>query len=59
VLERGLRLGRGRVFADLWDAERCAECPRCAGARIERVRRMNLLQKVLPAVECECGGMRG
>jgi hypothetical protein len=59
VLERGLRLGRGRVFADLWDAERFAECPRCAGARIERVRRMNLLQKVLPAVECECGGMRG
>jgi radical SAM enzyme (TIGR01210 family) len=59
VLEQGLRLARGRVFADLWDAERFAECPRCAAARIDRLRRMNLAQQVWPGVECECGGMRG
>lgn len=58
VLEQGLRLGRGRVFADLWDAERFATCPLCAAARIDRLRRMNLSQQVSPAVECECRGMR-
>ena len=54
VLEEGIRLGRGRVFADLWDAERLAVCPHCAPQRIERLRQMNLLQKVLPAVSCDC-----
>ncbi len=53
----GVRLGRGRVFADLWDVERIARCPSCRDGRIGRLRRMNLEQRVLPAIACEmCGG---
>jgi radical SAM enzyme (TIGR01210 family) len=54
VLAEGIRLGRGRVFADLWDAERLAECPQCGQRRIERLRQMNLTQQVLPSVDCDC-----
>lgn len=55
--EYGLRLGRGRVFADLWDVKRGAECARCFEARLERLRAMNLRQRVLDEVSCEaCGG---
>jgi radical SAM enzyme (TIGR01210 family) len=55
-LEAGLALGGGRVFADLWDAERFSECAVCVTARIERMREMNLMQRPSPRVECaECG----
>jgi len=54
VLEVGIRLGRGRVFADLWDAERLAGCARCGPRRIERLRQMNLAQKILPSISCDC-----
>jgi radical SAM enzyme (TIGR01210 family) len=59
VLEAGLQLGRGRVFVDLWDARRFATCDRCADARIERLRQMNLQQVALPEVSCDCGGVSG
>lgn len=51
ALEHGLRAGR-RVFADLWDAERFADCPACGPARIARLRAMNRTQQPAPAVEC-------
>lgn len=54
VLEEGLRMARGRVLADLWDAERLATCPHCTAARIERLRQMNLQQQVVPPVVCDC-----
>lgn len=54
TLAAGILLGRGRVFVDLWDARRFAACPRCAAARIERLAEMNLRQKALPPVACEC-----
>jgi radical SAM enzyme (TIGR01210 family) len=50
--ERGLALGRGRVFADLWDLESFSDCPACFARRRERLRRMNLDQVILPAVVC-------
>jgi radical SAM enzyme (TIGR01210 family) len=50
----GVRLQRGRVFADMWDVERFTNCPRCVSARKERLRRMNLEQTVLPRIECDC-----
>ena len=57
ALEYGLSLRAGRVFADLWDIERFSRCPDCAGARIERLRRMNAAQQVAPSVECQrCEG---
>jgi radical SAM enzyme (TIGR01210 family) len=53
----GVGLGRGRVFADLWDVERFAVCPACRAERIARLRRMNLEQRIPPAIPCEaCGG---
>jgi radical SAM enzyme (TIGR01210 family) len=54
VLEFGIRLGQGRVFADLWDAERFFFCERCCPQRVERLRIMNLTQLAPPAVVCSC-----
>jgi radical SAM enzyme (TIGR01210 family) len=54
VLEEGISLGRGRLFVDLWDAERLASCARCGPRRIERLREMNLAQQVLPRIACDC-----
>jgi radical SAM enzyme (TIGR01210 family) len=53
VLEAGIGLERGRVFMDLWDAERFADCPRCATQRIDRMQQMNLTQTFLPAGMCD------
>lgn len=53
-LEQGLAIGRGRVFVDLWDAERFFGCRRCGPARRDRLARMNLSRQPLPAVSCDC-----
>ncbi len=54
--ERGLGLGLGRVFADLWDLESFSACDACLSDRSNRLQRMNHEQVVLPAVACaECG----
>jgi archaeosine synthase beta-subunit len=52
ALAYGLSLKRGRVFADLWDLERFAECPVCSASRAARLRAMNLQQIILPPVIC-------
>lgn len=44
VLEQGLALTRGRVFVDLWDAERFFPCSACRETRIARLQEMNLRQ---------------
>jgi archaeosine synthase beta-subunit len=55
-LEAGLALGRGRVFADLWDAERFYDCSACGPARVARLNEMNLTQRLPPPVVCgACG----
>lgn len=54
VMERGLVLGHGRVFVDLWDAMPFCTCPRCGPSRMERLGRMNLSQQVEPPVRCDC-----
>ncbi|MBV9849593.1 MAG: radical SAM protein, partial [Armatimonadetes bacterium] len=55
VQEYGLALGRGRVFADLWDAERFYACA-CSPARAARLAAMNRTQQPPPPVACkECG----
>ena len=53
VLNETLSWQRGRVFADLWDAEKFATCVHCAAARIERLNRINLTQTLQPAAICE------
>lgn len=53
----GVDLGRGRVFADLWDLEKFSRCGACFELRAARLREMNLRQSILPMVECpKCHG---
>jgi radical SAM enzyme (TIGR01210 family) len=49
----GLDLKRGRIFADLWDADKIPSCPICRLPRISRLRQMNLSQINLAPVRCE------
>src|SRR5712691_7450103 len=52
ALEYGVRLGRGRVFLDLWDVERFCTCTACAGERLARLVEINRTQVLLPPVAC-------
>lgn len=47
----GLRLGKGRVFADLWDIETFYSCA-CSPARAVRLETMNLTQEIPPPYLC-------
>ncbi len=49
--EYGLQLRRGRVFADLWDAERFYSC-RCSAERVRRLDEMNRTQAAPPPLLC-------
>jgi radical SAM enzyme (TIGR01210 family) len=56
ALTYALSLGRGRAFADLWDTKQNEECSNCYQARINRIKTMNLQQKILQPIACEsCG----
>jgi archaeosine synthase beta-subunit len=58
ALAYGITQARGRVFVDLWEVDRVALCPQCRASRVDRLRRMNLLQVVLDRIDCEaCGGL--
>lgn len=60
ALAEGLRMGQGRVFVDLWDADRFFPCAACRPARLARLREMNLSQRILPATTCDvCGEVAG
>ena len=50
----GLALNRGRVFADIWDLELFSTCDTCFDSRKTRLGKMNLHQKVLPPITCDC-----
>ena len=54
VLEETLTWNRGRVFADVWDAEQFAECQVCVGERVARLQQMNLQQEHVASVSCTC-----
>jgi hypothetical protein len=62
-LERSLTLARhrapesGRVFADLWDLDRFAQCSHCLEARRARLHTANIEQRDQPLVRCpHCSG---
>jgi archaeosine synthase beta-subunit len=63
-LERSVILARARaapdgprLFADLWDLDRFADCRHCLGARRARLHAVNLAQHDLPMVACSyCAG---
>ena len=54
VIEYGIGLQAGLVFADLWDIDRFSSCDKCLKIRRERLIQMNLHQKVLPQINCSC-----
>jgi archaeosine synthase beta-subunit len=54
VLEYGLRLNAGRVFADVWDLSLFSSCRKCIDARTRRLIEMNLNQKIISRHSCSC-----
>ena len=54
VLEYGINLGAGRVFADTWDLNLFSSCPHCLEKRKKRINEMNIRQALLPPVLCHC-----
>jgi radical SAM enzyme (TIGR01210 family) len=54
ALEYGIGLGKGRVFADLWDLERFSGCHKCFEARRSRLEKQNLYQEKLAPIVCDC-----
>jgi radical SAM enzyme (TIGR01210 family) len=54
VLEYGIKLNTGRVFADTWDLKIFSKCDKCFDKRFTRITQMNLKQQVLPEIECDC-----
>ena len=56
VIEYGITLKAGPVFADLWDINRFSSCDKCLEMRKKRLRNMNLNQRIYPRVDCSCSG---
>ncbi len=54
VLEYGIGLNAGRVFADTWDLKLFSGCDRCLDLRTSRLIEMNLTQRSAPPVKCVC-----
>jgi archaeosine synthase beta-subunit len=59
AMEQGILMSRGRVFADLWDAETWPGCADCRERRVARLRMMNLEQRIPRKIDCKtCAGTR-
>lgn len=54
VLEYGLQLKFGRVFADLWDIDIFSRCEECRVRRVHRMEQMNITQELAPPIYCDC-----
>ncbi|MBS1747082.1 MAG: radical SAM protein [Bacteroidetes bacterium] len=54
VFEKSLSLKQGQVFADTWEIGFISECPVCFEARKKRLEKMNLEQKILEKILCNC-----
>tara|TARA_R110001583_G_scaffold191209_2_gene356136 strand:- start:1439 stop:2407 length:969 start_codon:yes stop_codon:yes gene_type:complete len=54
VLEYGIKLKAGRVFADVWDLGLFSNCKKCIDKRINRITVMNLSQSKEGKTICEC-----
>ena len=54
VLEYGIKLNAGRVFADVWDIGQFSRCSKCIDQRTNRLIAMNLSQKIIPPIKCAC-----
>jgi len=54
VMEYGIRLKSGRVFADVWDLGIFSDCKECLDKRTNRLIAMNLNQEIPAPVSCTC-----
>lgn len=54
VLEYGIGLNSGRIFADVWDLDLFSSCNKCIKHRINRLTTMNLNQRIVNQVICSC-----
>lgn len=54
VLEYGISLNAGMVFADTWDLQQFSSCNLCFEKRKQRIEQLNLFQGNIPAVTCSC-----
>jgi archaeosine synthase beta-subunit len=54
VVETGIKLKAGRVFADVWDLALFSSCDVCLEKRIARLTAMNLYQTIPDQIVCEC-----
>ena len=54
VLEYGILLNKGRVFADVWDLDIFSSCDKCIEERTKRLIIMNQHQRVSSRVICSC-----
>lgn len=54
VLEYGIKLNKGRVFADVWDLAHFSKCDKCIDQRINRLNAMNLSQEIISSIHCSC-----
>ena len=54
VLEYGIGLNSGRVFADVWDLGLFSSCNKCIEERTNRLIIMNQHQRISSCVKCTC-----
>jgi radical SAM enzyme (TIGR01210 family) len=54
VVDYGISLNSGRVFADLWDIELFSSCDTCFSDRKKKLEKSNLQQQILPTISCTC-----
>jgi radical SAM enzyme (TIGR01210 family) len=57
VLEYGIGLKAGRVFADTWDLGLFSNCKKCIDQRTNRLIAMNLSQKIISRDKCTCDSL--
>ena len=58
VLEYGIGLNAGRVFADIWDLGLFSSCTKCINQRTTRLIEMNLSQKIISRDKCTCDSLQ-
>lgn len=54
VLEYGINLNVGRVFADVWNLDLFSNCKKCIDQRTGRLTEINLGQHITSRVNCSC-----
>lgn len=58
VLEYGIGLNKGRVFADVWDLSLFSGCRKCIDNRTNRLISMNNSQQIINRHKCTCDSLQ-